>query len=423
MNNETIEESLAETPEPKKTSAKRGTAKKKLSAAEKQALAAQKAFIDALVALAQEKGIDVEYLYTAVEDAMKAAYKKNYGSDENVRVDINRSTGEIKVFAGLTVTDGPVSSLEISLEDARNINSFYNVGDVVEREITPDNFGRMAAQNAKQIIFQRVREAEQNTVNEYLNEKRNDVVTAVVQRFNGENVYVDLGKTEAVLMKTEQLPGEKLEPKMRIKVYIVEVHKGKLGLQVFVSRTHPGLLKRLFELEVPEIANKTVEIKSVAREAGFRSKVAVWSADPNVDPVGSCVGPRGQRVQTIVDELRGEKIDIVKYDENPAEYVANALSPSKVISANASVPEKICRVVVPDFQLSLAIGKEGQNARLAAKLTNWKIDIKSESQARAAAEQAGETVSPVAAEVPVETDVTSVKTESDVSAVEEKPQE
>ena len=351
-------------------------------------------FISAIQELGKEKGIEPELLFQAVEDALVTAYKRNTGASQNVRVDMNKVTGEIHVYAQCTVVEGePADANEISLEEAQNINSLYVVGDIVEIEVTPKDFGRIATQNAKQVVVQRIREAERGQVYERFKGRANDIMTGIIQRMENKNVYIDLGKIEAVLTPNEQIPGEIYQYHDRMKVYVVEVKATTKGTQILVSRTHPGLLKRLFELEVPEIHDGVVEIKSVAREPGMRSKIAVYTADSNVDPVGACVGQRGMRVQTIVNELRGEKIDIVKYSEDPAQYVANALSPARVISTSVNEEEKICRVVVPDNQLSLAIGKEGQNARLAAKLTSWKIDIKSETQA--AAEEAEAEEAPV----------------------------
>ncbi|MGM9582921.1 MAG: transcription termination factor NusA [Phascolarctobacterium sp.] len=340
-------------------------------------------FISAIQELGKEKGIEPELLYQAVEDALVAAYKKNSNTNQNVRVDMNKETGEIHVYAQRTVVESePIDETEMSLEDAHAIDARYVVGDIVETEVTPKNFGRIAAQNAKQVVVQRIREAERGQVYERFQSRAQDIVTGIIERQENKNVYIDLGKVEAILTPNEQIPGEIYQYHDRMKTFIVEVKRSTKGPQIVVSRTHPGLLKRLFELEVPEIHDGIVEIKSVAREPGMRSKISVYTADENVDPVGACVGHKGMRVQTIVNELRGEKIDIVKYSEDPAQYVANALSPAKVVSTNINEAEKICRVVVPDYQLSLAIGKEGQNARLAAKLTGWKIDIKSESQAK-----------------------------------------
>ncbi|MDY4920816.1 MAG: transcription termination factor NusA [Phascolarctobacterium sp.] len=341
-------------------------------------------FIAAIAELGKEKGIDAELLYQAVEDALVAAYKKNSNTNQTVRVDMNKTSGEIHVYAQRTVVDGePLDETEMTLEEAQVIDPRYMVGDIVETEVTPKNFGRIAAQNAKQVVVQRIREAERGQVYERFQSRNQDIVTGIIERMENKNVYIDLGKVEAVLTPNEQIPGEIYQYHDRMKTFILEVKRStKGGPQIMVSRTHPGLLKRLFELEVPEIHDGIVEIKSVAREPGMRSKISVYTADENVDPVGACVGHKGMRVQTIVSELRGEKIDIVKYSEDPAQYVANALSPAKVVSTTINEDEKICRVIVPDYQLSLAIGKEGQNARLAAKLTGWKIDIKSESQAR-----------------------------------------
>ena len=340
-------------------------------------------FISAIQELGKEKGIEPELLYQAVEDALVAAYKKNSNTNQNVRVDMNKETGEIHVYAQRTVVEGvPVDETEMTVQEAQAIDPRYLAGDIVETEVTPKNFGRIAAQNAKQVVVQRIREAERGQVYERFQSRNQDIVTGIIERQENKNVYIDLGKVEAVLTPNEQIPGEIYQYHDRMKTFIVEVKRSAKGPQIVVSRTHPGLLKRLFELEVPEIHDGIVEINSVAREPGMRSKISVYTADENVDPVGACVGHKGMRVQTIVNELRGEKIDIVKYSEDPAQYVANALSPAKVVSTNVNEAEKICRVVVPDYQLSLAIGKEGQNARLAAKLTGWKIDIKSESQAK-----------------------------------------
>ncbi len=348
-------------------------------------------FISAIQELGKEKGIDSELLFRAIEEALVSAYKKNFGSNQDVKVEMNKETGEFHVWAIRTVVDKEeLADNEISLEDAQVIDPRYQIDDVVEIEVTPKNFGRIAAQNAKQIVVQRIREAEHGMVFERYQSREQDIVTGVIQRMDKQNVFIDLGKVEAVLAVNEQIPGEIYQCHDRMKTYILEVKRTNKGTQVMVSRTHPGLLKRLFELEVPEISDGVVEIKSVAREPGMRSKISVYTQDENIDPVGACVGHKGMRVQTIVNELRGEKIDIVKYSEDPAQYVANALSPAKVVSTEVNMDEKICRVVVPDYQLSLAIGKEGQNARLAAKLTGWKIDIKSESQAAEEAYAEGE---------------------------------
>ncbi len=345
-------------------------------------------FIEALQELEKQKGIAAEVLLEAIEAALISAYKKNFGSLQNVRVHIERASGEIKVFARKTVLE-EVSDprAEVSLTEARQSDPNYELGDVVEYEVTPRDFGRIAAQTAKQVVVQRIREAERGLVYDEFINREGDIVTGTVQRMEQKNVFIDLGKAEAVLGPQEQIPGENYHHNDRVKTYIVEVKKTTKGPQILVSRTHPGLLKRLFELEVPEIFDGVVEIRAVAREAGARSKIAVASRDENVDPVGACVGPKGMRVQTIVTELKGEKIDIVKWAQEPEKFVANALSPAKVLSVTVKENEKIAQVVVPDYQLSLAIGKEGQNARLAAKLTGWKIDIKSESQAQQYQEQ------------------------------------
>ncbi|RGS74502.1 transcription termination factor NusA [Mitsuokella sp. AF21-1AC] len=339
-------------------------------------------FLTTLRELGKEKGIEEEVLFEAIEAALISAYKRNFGSAQNVRVTLSRETGHYHVYAIKTVVEDPEDEItEISLAQARTIKPDYEVGDVIEIEVTPANFGRIAAQTAKQVVVQRIREAERGIIYEEFMSREGDILTGLVQRVENHNVYIDLGKTEAVLTPAEQIPGETYNYGDRIKAYVVEVKKTNKGPQIVVSRTHPGLLKRLFELEVPEIHEGIVEIKSVAREPGNRSKIAVYSAEPSVDPVGSCVGHRGMRVQGIVDELGSEKIDIVKWNADPAKFIANALSPAKVVSVAVNEAEKVSRVVVPDYQLSLAIGKEGQNARLAAKLTGWKIDIKSESQA------------------------------------------
>lgn len=344
--------------------------------------------IHALDQLEKEKGIEKEVLIEAIEAALISAFKRNFGSTQNVKIYIDRDTGDVKVFALKRVTSNPESDvLDISLEEARKLSDKYEEEDMAEIEVTPRKFGRIAAQTAKQVVVQRIREAERGIIfDEYYN-KEGDIVTGIIQRSERKNVIIDLGKTEATIGPSEQTPGEEYRFNDRIKTYIVEVRKTTKGPQIMVSRTHPGLVKRLFELEVPEIHDGTVEIKSIAREPGSRTKIAVFSRDSNVDPVGACVGQKGTRVQAIVDELRGEKIDIIKWSSSPEEYISSSLSPAKVVRVDTSEAERSARVTVPDYQLSLAIGKEGQNARLAAKLTGWKIDIKSESQLRAAIEQ------------------------------------
>jgi transcription termination/antitermination protein NusA len=339
-------------------------------------------FLSALYAIEKEKGIKKETLFEAIEAALVSAYKRNFNTAANVRVHLTRETGEIKVYTRLNVVEEAAQpQLEISLEEARAINNAFQIGDIVEKEVTPKNFGRIAAQTAKQVVIQRIREAERELVFDEYIDREEDIITAIVQRVEQKNIIVDLGKTEAVLTATEQMANDDYKQGERIKAFITEVRRTTKGPQIFISRTHPGLLKRLFELEVPEIFDGTVEVKSVAREAGYRSKLAVYSKNKDVDPVGACVGPKGSRVQSIVNELRGEKIDIVKWDENSEIFVANALSPAKVVTVRLHEDQKVAGVIVPDYQLSLAIGKEGQNARLAAKLTGWKIDITSESQA------------------------------------------
>ena len=340
-------------------------------------------FLAAMDAIEREKGVRKEVLFEAIEAALVSAYKRNFNAAANVRVQLDRETGEIHVYTRLDVVEEEATQpqLEISLQDARVIDHEYTVGDIVEKEVTPKDFGRIAAQTAKQVVIQRIREAEREIVFDEYIDREEDIITGIIQRIEQKNVIMDLGKTEAVLLPTEQMPSDDYRQRERVKAYITEVKKTSKGPQIFVSRTHPGLLKRLFELEVPEIFDGTVEIKSVAREAGFRSKLAVSSKNKDVDPVGACVGPKGARVQAIVTELRGEKIDIVKWDDDPVIFVANALSPAKVVSVTLRNDPKVASVVVPDYQLSLAIGKEGQNARLAAKLTGWKIDIASETQA------------------------------------------
>ncbi|MFF0825881.1 transcription termination factor NusA [Brevibacillus sp. NPDC003359] len=339
-------------------------------------------FIEALEAIEREKGITKDVLIEAIEAALISGYKRNFNSAQNVRVDVNRHSGMVRVFARKSVVEEVLDvRLEISQEAAQEIDPNFRLEDIVEIEVTPRDFGRIAAQTAKQVVTQRIREAERGLIYSEFIEREDDIVTGVVQRMDARNYYIDLGKAEAVMPITEKMPSEDFKSQDRVKAYIIKVEKTTKGPQIVVSRTHPGLLKRLFELEVPEIYDGVVEIKSVAREAGDRSKIAVHSINADVDPVGACVGPKGMRVQTIVTELKGEKIDIVRWSEDPAEYVANALSPAKVLHVEVNVAEKVTRVIVPDYQLSLAIGKRGQNARLAAKLTGWKIDIKSESQA------------------------------------------
>lgn len=340
-------------------------------------------FIDALEEIEKEKGVSKEILIETIEAALVSAFKRNFASAQNVRTEINRETGDVRVYCQKIVSEFVENDfLEITIEEAKQMNANYELGDIVEFEVTPRNFGRIAAQTAKQVVVQRIREAEREVIyGEYIN-RESEIVTGIVARISKGIVYVALGKIEGVLNQTEQIPSEVYEMGQRIKTYILEVKKTTKGPQILLSRSHPGLVKRMFELEVPEIYDGMVQIKSISREAGSRTKIAVHSLDENIDPIGSCVGPKGSRVKNVVDELKGEKIDIIKYSLDPCEFISAALSPSKVVSVYVNEKEKNAKVIVPDYQLSLAIGKEGQNARLAAKLTNWKIDIKSESQAK-----------------------------------------
>lgn len=359
-----------------------------------------KELLNALDALETEKGIKKEIVIDALEQALVSAYKRNYDKAQNVEVEFDKRKGDIKVYSVKEVVNNVFDSrLEVSLEDALEINKAYEVGDTIRFEVTPRDFGRIAAQTAKQVIMQRVREEERQMIYDQYSKYENEIVSGEVERHDSRYIYVNLGNVEAVLSKKDQVPGEVYKSHDRIKVYIykvvdpsannnepeVENKDGKKrrknrGPQVYVSRSHPDLLKRLFENEVPEIFDGTVEIKSIAREAGDRAKVAVYSAEEGVDPIGTCVGPRGERVQAIVNELNGEKMDIIEWSEDPAEYISNALNPANIVEVRFDPEnERVCTVIVPDDQLSLAIGKRGQNARLAAHLTGYKIDIKSES--------------------------------------------
>ena len=342
-------------------------------------------FWEALTDLAKEKNISMDVLLETIENSLLIACKNNYGKADNASVEIDKATGEYHVYLSKTVVDqveDPVE--EISLSEAQNLNGKHQVGDVVRVEVKSKDFGRIAATAAKNTITQKIREEERKVLYEESYELQHKVVTGVVTRFSGNNIHVNLGKLEGFLSESEQVKGEYYKPQDRIKVYIVEVKTSNKGPRILVSRTHPELVKKLFEEEVSEVRDGIVEIKSISREAGSRTKIAVWSNDEDVDPVGACVGQNGARVNAIVNELRGEKIDIVEWDENPAYLIENALSPAKVVAVIADADEKSARVVVPDYQLSLAIGKEGQNARLAARLTGFKIDIKSETQAKEA---------------------------------------
>ena len=342
-----------------------------------------KELMGALDELEREKNISKETLLDAIEQSLIQAYKNHFGKADNVHVTINRETGEFSVYADRRVVEFVEDPAEeVSLVEAQKQNTNAEVGDILKVPVHSDKFGRIATQNAKNVILQKIREEERKVLFDQYHGNEKEVVTGIVQRVVGHNVSVNLGKADAILAENEQVKGETFKPTERIKVYILEVKDTPKGPRILVSRTHPGLVKRLFESEVAEVKDGTVEIKSIAREAGSRTKLAVWSNDPDVDPVGACVGVNGARVSAIVNELRGEKIDIINWDENPAILIENALSPAKVIAVMADPDEKTALVVVPDYQLSLAIGKEGQNARLAARLTGFKIDIKSETQAR-----------------------------------------
>lgn len=338
--------------------------------------------LEALNILEKEKDISKGTLLDAIENSLLNACKNHFGKADNVRVIMDRETCDYRLFAEKTVVEEVEDSLEqISLEEAQEIDGSYTLGDIVQIPIESKSFGRIATQNAKNLILQKIREEERKVVYDQYFEKEKDIVTGIVQRYVGRNVSINLGKADAMLTENEQVKGEAFQPTERIKLYVVEVKNTTKGPKILVSRTHPELVKRLFESEVTEVKDGIVEIKSIAREAGSRTKIAVWSNDPDVDPVGACVGMNGARVNAIVNELRGEKIDIINWSDNPAILIENALSPAKVISVMADPDEKAASVIVPDYQLSLAIGKEGQNARLAARLTGYKIDIKSETQA------------------------------------------
>ena len=342
-----------------------------------------KELMEALDILEKEKNISKDTLLGAIEQSLIQAYKNHFGKADNVHVTINRETGDFSVYADRRVVEFVEDPAEeVSLVEAQKQNTNAEVGDILKVPVHSDKFGRIATQNAKNVILQKIREEERKVLFDQYHGNEKEVVTGIVQRVVGHNVSVNLGKADAILAENEQVKGETFKPTERIKVYILEVKDTPKGPRILVSRTHPGLVKRLFESEVAEVKDGTVEIKSIAREAGSRTKLAVWSNDPDVDPVGACVGVNGARVSAIVNELRGEKIDIINWDENPAILIENALSPAKVIAVMADPDEKTALVVVPDYQLSLAIGKEGQNARLAARLTGFKIDIKSETQAR-----------------------------------------
>ena len=395
--------------------------------------------MEALDVLEKEKNISKDTLLEAIEQSLIQACKNHFGKADNVHVSINPETCDFSVYADRTVAEFVEDpALEISLAEAQKINVNAEVGDVVKVQIQSKEFGRIATQNAKNVILQKIREEERKVLYDQYYGIEKEVVTGIVQRVMGKNVSINLGKADAVLSENEQVKGEVFKPTERIKVYILEVKDTPKGPRILVSRTHPGLVKRLFESEVAEVKDGTVEIKSIAREAGSRTKIAVWSNDPDVDPVGACVGMNGARVGAIVNELRGEKIDIINWDENPAILIENALSPAKVIAVMADPDEKSALVVVPDYQLSLAIGKEGQNARLAARLTGFKIDIKSETQARESgdfydyeeesteteeSEEASEAEEISADEEIFETEETSETEAASDATLEEKPEE
>ena len=396
-----------------------------------------KEFIQAIEDLEKEKHISKEILLEAIESALVSAYKKNYGTSQNVRVDINEETGDINVYMRMdVVADEEIEDelTQIPLSEAMEIDPRYEVGDVVEYQVTPRDFGRIAAQTAKQVVVQRIREAERGMIFDNFITRQGEILTGTVQRVSNETLFVNVGNTEGILSPNEQVPGERYKVNDRLKVYIMDVRKTNKGPQVFLSRSHPGLVKRLFELEVPEIEDGTVEIKGIAREAGSRTKMAVYTEYENVDPVGACVGTRGNRVQAIVDELHGEKIDIITWSEDPEVLIANVLSPAKV--EKVIIPdedEKSAIVIVPDYQLSLAIGKEGQNVRLAARVSGWKIDIKSHSQYEAMLEEDEDLFVEIDDEVEpemeaeVEAELTEVETEdekveTEVEAAAEEPE-
>jgi len=344
--------------------------------------------MEAISMLAREKDMNEEVLVDTIEEALKAAYRRNNRQASppvsNLTVRLSKKDGARVYLRKLVAETVEEPDMQISLEEALKIRPEFHVGDIVEIDVTPENFGRVAAQTAKQLLVQRIREAERGKIYDEYIEKENEILTAIVQRVEPKAVYLELGRTEGIMESNEFIPGETYREGDHIKVYVLKVRRSGSDFmrnpQVYVSRIHPGLVKRLFEMEVPEIATGVVQIRSISREAGSRTKIAVTSIDPMIDPVGACVGPRGSRVEKVVNELKNEKIDIIKWSSDPAEFVANALNPAHVVSVFISDAEKICRVIVPDMQLSLAIGKEGQNARLAAKLTGWKIDIKSQTQ-------------------------------------------
>ena len=342
-----------------------------------------KELIEAINLLEKENNISKDVLLEAIENSLLTAYKNNYGRADNVKVNINRETGDFSIVAEREVVETVEDPMtQVSLAEAKLLNSKYELGDIVQFSVNSKEFGRIAVQNAKNVILQKLREAERNALYEEGHCREKDIVTGIVQRYVGRNISINLGKIDTILNESEQVKGEVFKPTERIKLYVIEVKETQRDPRITVSRSHPDLVKRLFESEVAEVRDGTVEIKAIAREAGSRTKMAVSSNDPNVDPVGACVGLNGARVSAVVNELRGEKIDIINWDDNPAFLIENALSPAKVILVAADEEAREAQVIVPDYQLSLAIGKEGQNARLAARLTGFKIDIKSETQAR-----------------------------------------
>ena len=359
---------------------------KKVSKTNNQAIDSSELII-AMEELEKEKGIKKDYLLEAIETALVTAYKRNFDSAENVRITMDKETGEIHVYAEKDVVEKPEdvenNKLQISLEDAKRINSKLEVGDKAEIEQVPKNFGRIAAQTAKQVIVQKIREASRNFLFDEFNERKGEIVSGIIQKADGGTVVLDLGKLEGIMPVKEQIPTEKYKVNDKIRAYIVDVERGTKGApQVIVSRAHNDFVRKLFELEIPEIYEGLIEIKGVSRDPGNRSKVAVYSSNENIDPVGSCVGQKGIRIQNIINELNGEKIDVIEWSEDPATYISAALLPAEVMAVDVKPEEKFAQVIVRDDQLSLAIGKAGQNARLVARLTNWKIDIKSESQFR-----------------------------------------
>ena len=340
-----------------------------------------KEFFEALEELSIEKGINKNYILDAIETALLTAYKRNFNSQENVKIVIDEEKASIKVYSLREVVEEVFDpAIEIELSEARKIDKKANLGDIVEVEITPANFGRISAQTAKQVIVQKLREAEREIVFSEYSDRQGEIVSGIVQKVDKNIVIVDLGRIEGIMTLNEQIPGEVYNVNDKIKAYVSKVDSNNKGTIILLTRRHPNFVKRLFELEIPEIYEGLIEIKNIVREAGSRTKIAVYSKDMNIDPVGSCVGPRGIRIQNILNELKEEKIDVVEWSEDPVQYIASALSPASVLAVDINQEEMTSKVVVPDSQLSLAIGKDGQNARLAAKLTGWKIDIKSESQ-------------------------------------------